>query len=84
MLLEFALADAKMEGTVAEQSDEWLVARHYFSEASMRKIDEAVSTEGGCGLRRRLEMDTNKLASTGIFPPLAGTLPSLRGWRAST
>jgi len=32
---------------LAEQSDEWIVARHYFSEASMNRIDkaEAASTD---------------------------------------
>ena len=35
---------------LAEQNDEWVVARHYFSEASMRKIDEAVSIKGDTAL----------------------------------
>jgi len=35
---------------LAEQNDEWVVARHYFSEASMRKIDETVSIKGDTAL----------------------------------
>ncbi len=29
------------QDAVAEQNDEWIVARHYFSEASMDRIDNA-------------------------------------------
>ena len=31
---------------LAEQNDEWLVGRHYFSEASMRRIGEGTSSKG--------------------------------------
>ena len=39
---------------LAEQNDEWLVGRHYFSEASMRKIGEGTSLEKGSKQRSSL------------------------------
>jgi hypothetical protein len=48
--MKLALADVRKEDTFARQSDEWLVARHHFSEASMRKIDEAVPLKGDAAL----------------------------------
>ena len=35
---------------LAEQNDEWIVARHYFSEASMNRIDKTMAVSADAAL----------------------------------
>jgi hypothetical protein len=53
---------------LAEQNDEWLVRRHYFSKGSMRKLYEPPAAEGKAELMKA--WNQKHVKAQAAFPPL--------------